>query len=554
MLSAYFPGASAARADMWRTFSRRWRFRHPVMLVLSACGVISTGLCVQATAGQGGAPGGFIPLVSAGLWLTLMLLHVAEALARGTAGERVERPGRIRFASISLLACAFALPYSLYGVHLAGPYALATLIALLGSLIPTTLAARHPAVDLAGLRRLSRAHVATSSRCALATMGDIDVLLVNKTGVVTLGKRQAIAFMPAPGTALRDLADAALWASLGDDTEEGRSIVELARYQFDTHERALAANEATFVSFNPYTRISGIDIGGVRIRKGAVDTIEQYLDASHSYLPPLVRRMAEAVAARGSTPMIVTRNEVALGVIEFRDIIRSGLRERFAELRQMGVRTIMVTGDNPLTAEAIAAEVGVDDFIAEAHSHDELRLISEIQAENFKVALCGSSDVQVPAMLRADLALAMDTGTRAVRAAGDMIDLDSNPTKLIDVIGIGKHMLMVRGTLSTFSAALDIAKWFAIVPAVIAAAYPALNVLNVMHLATPRSAIASAVIFNALAVIGLIPLARKSAADRATDAGAALRRSRLVYGLAGIVVPFVGIKFIDMLLVLSGLA
>jgi K+-transporting ATPase ATPase B chain len=538
---------------MWRTFSRRWRFRHPVMLVLFACGVISTGLCVQATAGQGGVPG-FILLVSAGLWLTLLFLHVAETLARGSGSGHMDRPGRGRFASISLLACAIALPYSLYGAHLVGPYALATLIALLGSLIPTTLAARHPAADLAGLRRLSRAHVATSSRSALATMGDIDVLLVNKTGVVTLGQRRAIAFMPAPGTALRELADAALWASLGDDTEEGRSIVDLARYQFDTHERTLAANEATFVSFNPYARISGIDIGGVRIRKGAVDTIEHYLDASHSYLPSLVRRMAEAVAASGSTPMIVTRNEVALGVIEFRDILRSGLRERFAELRRMGVRTIMVTGDNPLTAEAIAAEVGVDDFVSEAHSHDELRLIGEIQAKHLKVALCGSCDIHVPAMVRADLALAMETGTRSSCEAGDMIDLESSPTKLIDVIRIGKQMLIARGTLCTFSAALDISKWFAIVPAVIAAAFPALNILNVMHLASPRSAIASAVIFNALAVIGLIPLARKSAADRAPDTGAALRRSRLIYGLAGIVVPFVGIKFIDMLLVLSGLA
>jgi len=350
------------------------------------------------------------------------------------------------------------------------------------------------------------------------------------------------------------LADAAQLASLADETPEGRSIVVLAKEKFGIRERELEATAAQFVPFTAQTRMSGVDMVGRSIRKGALDAVEKHLDAVGSHLPPLVKRMAEEIARRGATPLIVTEGTTALGVIELKDIVKGGIRERFAEMRRMGIKTMMITGDNPLTAAAIAAEAGVDDFLAEATPEAKLNLIRDIQAEGRLVAMCGDGTNDAPALAQADVAVAMNTGTQAAKEAGNMVDLDSNPTKLIEVVEIGKQMLITRGSLTTFSIANDIAKYFAIIPAAFATTYPVLNTLNVMHLATPQSAILSAVIFNALIIICLIPLALKGVAYRALGAGALLRRNLLVYGLGGVIVPFVGIKLIDMLLVLCGLA
>jgi K+-transporting ATPase ATPase B chain len=363
-----------------------------------------------------------------------------------------------------------------------------------------------------------------------------------------------VAFVPAPGVDARHLADAAQLASLADETPEGRSVVVLAKEQFDIRERAFHSTDAVFVPFSAQTRISGIDLGGRRIRKGALDAIEHYLDQAGSHLPPLVKRVAEEVARRGSTPLIVVEEATVLGVIELKDIVKGGIRERFAEMRRMGIRTIMITGDNPLTAAAIAAEAGVDDFLAEARPEDKLKLIRDLQAENRMVAMCGDGTNDAPALAQADVAVAMNTGTQAAKEAGNMVDLDSNPTKLIEVVEIGKQMLITRGALTTFSIANDIAKYFAIIPAAFATTYPALNALNIMHLATPESAILSAVIFNALIIIALIPLALRGVAYRALGAAALLRRNLLVYGLGGIAAPFAGIKIIDMLLATLRLA
>jgi len=363
-----------------------------------------------------------------------------------------------------------------------------------------------------------------------------------------------VAFHPAPGVEERTLADVAQLASLADETPEGRSVVVLAKERFNLRERELEMLHAEFVPFSAQTRMSGVDLGERRIRKGALDSVERYLDGQGAHLPPAVKRMAEDIARRGATPLIVTEGDRALGVIELKDIVKGGIKERFAELRRMGIKTVMVTGDNPLTAAAIAAEAGVDDFLAEATPEAKLKLIRQAQAESRLVAMCGDGTNDAPALAQADVAVAMNTGTQAAKEAGNMVDLDSNPTKLIEVVEIGKQMLITRGSLTTFSIANDVAKYFAIIPAAFATTYPALNALNVMRLATPQSAILSAVIFNALIIIFLIPLALKGVKYRALGAGALLRRNLLVYGLGGIVVPFIGIKLIDMLLVLFGLA
>jgi K+-transporting ATPase ATPase B chain len=382
----------------------------------------------------------------------------------------------------------------------------------------------------------------------------VDVLLLDKTGTITLGNRQAFAFHAAPGIEERTLADVAQLASLADETPEGRSVVVLAKERFNLRERALESMHAQFVPFTAQTRMSGVDIGDRRIRKGALDAVERYLDGLGSHLPPAVKRMAEDIARRGATPLIVAEGDRALGVIELKDIVKGGIKERFAELRRMGIKTVMVTGDNPLTAAAIAAEAGVDDFLAEATPEAKLKLIRQMQAESRLVAMCGDGTNDAPALAQADVAVAMNTGTQAAKEAGNMVDLDSNPTKLIEVVEIGKQMLITRGSLTTFSIANDVAKYFAIIPAAFATTYPALNALNVMKLATPQSAILSAVIFNALIIIFLIPLALKGVKYRPLGAGQLLRRNLLIYGLGGIVVPFIGIKLIDMLLVLFGLA
>ena len=507
--------------------------------------VLSDWLVVRITANPGES------------FLDRMISMVEGASRRKTPNEIALTILLAKFTLIFLLACATLLPYSIYSVQVAGsgnPITLTVLVALLVCLIPTTIGALLSAIGIAGMDRMIRANVIATSGRAVEAAGDVDVLLLDKTGTITLGNRQAVAFVPAPGVEEARLADAAQLASLADETPEGRSVVVLAKERFGLRERQLEEGHAEFVPFTAQTRMSGVNIGERQIRKGALDAVERYLESAGSHLPPLVKRMAEDIARRGATPLIVTEGATALGVIELKDIVKGGIRERFAEMRRMGIKTVMITGDNPLTAAAIAAEAGVDDFLAEATPEAKLKLIRKIQAENRLVAMCGDGTNDAPALAQADVAVAMNTGTQAAKEAGNMVDLDSNPTKLIEVVEIGKQMLITRGSLTTFSIANDVAKYFAIIPAAFATTYPALNALNVMRLATPQSAILSAVIFNALIIIFLIPLALKGVKYRALGAGALLRRNLLVYGLGGIVVPFIGIKLIDMLLVLFGLA
>jgi potassium-transporting ATPase ATP-binding subunit len=490
-------------------------------------------------------------------FLDRMIAMVEGASRRKTPNEIALTILLAKFTLIFLLACATLLPYSIYSVQVAGkgnPITLTVLIALLVCLIPTTIGALLSAIGIAGMDRMIRANVIATSGRAVEAAGDVDVLLLDKTGTITLGNRQAVAFHPAPGIEERSLADTAQLASLADETPEGRSVVVLAKERFNLRERELESLHAEFVPFTAQTRMSGVDMGERRIRKGALDAVERYLESLNSHLPAPVKRMAEDIARRGATPLIVTEGDRALGVIELKDIVKGGIKERFAELRRMGIKTVMVTGDNPLTAAAIAAEAGVDDFLAEATPEAKLKLIRSMQSQSRLVAMCGDGTNDAPALAQADVAVAMNTGTQAAKEAGNMVDLDSNPTKLIEVVEIGKQMLITRGSLTTFSISNDVAKYFAIIPAAFATTYPALNTLNVMKLATPQSAILSAVIFNALIIIFLIPLALKGVKYRALGAGALLRRNLLIYGLGGIIVPFVGIKLIDMLLVLFGLA
>jgi K+-transporting ATPase ATPase B chain len=490
-------------------------------------------------------------------FLDRMIAMVEGASRRKTPNEIALTILLAKFTLIFLLACATLLPYSLYSVQAAGrgdPITITVLIALLVCLIPTTIGALLSAIGIAGMDRMIQANVIATSGRAVEAAGDVDVLLLDKTGTITLGNRQAVAFLPATGVDMHALGDAAQLASLADETPEGRSIVVLAKQQFGLREREVGGSGVHFVPFSANTRMSGVDLDGRRIRKGALDAIEKYLVAANSSIPAEVQRAAEDIARKGGTPLIVTENARALGVIELKDIVKGGIRERFAELRRMGIRTIMITGDNPLTAASIAAEAGVDDYLAEATPEAKLKLIRDIQAEGRLVAMCGDGTNDAPALAQADVAVAMNSGTQAAKEAGNMVDLDSNPTKLIEVVEIGKQMLITRGSLTTFSIANDVAKYFAIIPAAFATTYPALNALNVMHLATSQSAILSAVIFNALIIIFLIPLALKGVRYRALGAGALLRRNLLVYGIGGIIVPFVGIKLIDMLLVLTGLA
>ncbi len=665
-----------AMGDAFRKLSPRAQVRNPVMFVVFVCSIMTTGLWLQALAGQGEAPAGFILAVAAWLWFTLLFANFAEAIAEGrgkaqaaalrsarrdvlakrlrdagnrdkveylpaadlrvgyfvlveagdlvpgdgevvdgaatvdesaitgesapviresggdrnsvTGGTRVlsdwlvvrisSNPGEsfldrmiamvegasrrktpneialtillAKFTLIFLLACATLLPYSIYSVQAAGhgsPITLTVLVALLVCLIPTTIGGLLSAIGIAGMDRMIQANVIATSGRAVEAAGDVDVLLLDKTGTITLGNRQAVAFHAAPGVEPQVLADAAQLASLADETPEGRSIVVLAKESYGLRERELEGMQ--FVPFTAQTRMSGVDIGSRSVRKGALDAIERHLVTSGATLPAIVRRAAEDVARRGATPLIVADGNRALGVIELKDIVKGGIRERFAELRGMGIRTIMITGDNPLTAAAIAAEAGVDDFLAEATPEAKLKLIRDIQAEGRLVAMCGDGTNDAPALAQADVAVAMNTGTQAAKEAGNMVDLDSNPTKLIEVVEIGKQMLITRGALTTFSISNDVAKYFAIIPAAFSSTYPALGALNIMHLATPESAILSAVIFNALIIIVLIPLALRGVRTRAVGAAALLRRNLLVYGLGGLVMPFVGIKLIDMLLV-----
>ena len=453
---------------------------------------------------------------------------------------------------VFLLTTATLLPFSLFGVRVAGagtPITVTVLAALLVCLIPTTIGGLLSAIGIAGMDRLTQDNVIAMSGRAVEAAGDVDVLLLDKTGTITLGNRMATEFLPAPGVAEGQLADAAQLSSLSDETPEGRSIVVLAKQKHGIRERDVQALGAKFVAFTAQTRMSGVDLEGRRIRKGATDAVERFVTEQGGQLPEPVRTLVESVARQGATPLVVAENGRVLGVIRLKDVVKGGIRERFAQLRRMGIKTVMITGDNPLTAAAIAAEAGVDDFLAEATPEAKLKLIREQQAGGRLVAMTGDGTNDAPALAQADVAVAMNSGTQAAKEAGNMVDLDSNPTKLIEIVETGKQMLMTRGSLTTFSVANDVAKYFAILPAAFVGTYPVLGALNVMGLATPRSAILSAVIFNALIIIALVPLALRGVRYRPLGAAAVLRQNLLVYGLGGLVAPFLGIKAIDLLLV-----
>jgi K+-transporting ATPase ATPase B chain len=489
-------------------------------------------------------------------FLDRMIAMVESAKRQKTPNEIALTILLVALTLVFLLATATLLPYSLYSVAVAKlgtPITITALIALLVCLIPTTIGALLSAIGVAGMSRMLQANVIATSGRAVEAAGDVDVLLLDKTGTITLGNRQAAAFLPAAGVTEEELADAAQLASLADETPEGRSIVVLAKQRFHLRERDLAALNASFVHFSAHTRMSGVNIGERQIRKGAADAIRRQVEGFGQLFPKAVETTVQDVARRGSTPLIVSDGGRVLGIIELKDIVKGGIRERFGELRRMGIKTVMITGDNPLTAAAIAAEAGVDGFLAEATPEAKLKLIREHQAQGRLVAMTGDGTNDAPALAQADVAVAMNTGTQAAKEAGNMVDLDSNPTKLIEVVETGKQMLMTRGSLTTFSIANDVAKYFAIIPAAFVTTYPQLNALNVMRLASPFSAILSAVIFNALIIVVLIPLALKGVRYRALGAATLLRRNLLIYGLGGIIVPFIGIKLVDLVLVLTHL-
>ncbi|MDU3044038.1 potassium-transporting ATPase subunit KdpB [Bradyrhizobium sp.] len=488
--------------------------------------------------------------------------------------ERQKTPNEIALnillAGLTIIFVFATVTIPSYAAYAGGSISVVVLVALFVTLIPTTIGALLSAIGIAGMDRLVRFNVLAMSGRAVEAAGDVDTLLLDKTGTITLGNRQATAFRPVRGVSEQELADAAQLASLADETPEGRSIVVLAKEKYGIRGRDMAELGATFVPFTAQTRMSGVDAGGSSVRKGAVDAILNYISGGttqvasgntmraiqpmESELARETRAIADEIAKSGGTPLAVAKDGRLLGVIQLKDIVKGGIRERFAELRRMGNRTIMITGDNPMTAAAIAAEAGVDDFLAQATPEDKLRLIRDEQAKGKLVAMCGDGTNDAPALAQADVGVAMNTGTQAAREAGNMVDLDSNPTKLIEVVEIGKQLLMTRGALTTFSIANDVAKYFAIIPAMFLAFYPQLNVLNVMNLASPQSAILSAIIFNALIIIALIPLALKGVAYRAIGAGALLGRNLLIYGLGGIIIPFIGIKAIDLIVTALHLA
>ncbi|KVD11862.1 potassium-transporting ATPase subunit KdpB [Burkholderia ubonensis] len=520
--------------------------------------VLSDWIVVKVTANPGEA------------FLDRMIAMVEGAKRKKTPNEIALTILLVALTIVMLLATATLLPFSMFSVEAmkAGHVVTITaLVALLVCLIPTTIGGLLSAIGVAGMSRMMQANVIATSGRAVEAAGDVDVLLLDKTGTITLGNRQASAFVPAPGVTEEALADAAQLSSLADETPEGRSIVVLAKERFNIRQRDMAQLHATFLGFSAQTRMSGVDLSPEgtssgaphrEIRKGAADAIRRYVETHGSRFPDEVRRAVDDVARRGSTPLVVAelRGGAArvLGVIELKDIVKGGIKERFAELRKMGIKTVMVTGDNRLTAAAIAAEAGVDDFLAEATPETKLATIREHQAAGRLVAMTGDGTNDAPALAQADVAVAMNTGTQAAKEAGNMVDLDSNPTKLIEIVEIGKQMLMTRGSLTTFSIANDIAKYFAIIPAAFVTTYPQLRVLDIMHLTSPASAILSAVIFNALIIVALIPLALKGVTYRPLGAASLLRRNLLVYGLGGVLLPFPFIKLIDMTLAALGWA
>jgi len=484
-------------------------------------------------------------------FLDRMIAMVEGARRQKTPNEIALTILLVALTIVFLVVTVTLLPFSLYSVNAAGsgtPVSMTVLIALLVCLIPTTIGGLLSAIGVAGMSRMMQANVIATSGRAVEAAGDVDVLLLDKTGTITLGNRQAARFLPAPGVTEQQLADAAQLASLADGTPEGRSIAVLAKQRFNIREREMAGLEAHFVPFTAQTRMSGVNLGAREVRKGAADSVRSYVTALGKPFPHEVTDAVEGVARGGSTPLVVVDDGKIMGVVELKDIVKGGIKERFAELRRMGIKTVMITGDNKLTAAAIAAEAGVDDFLAEATPEDKLALIRSYQAEGRLVAMTGDGTNDAPALAQADVAVAMNSGTQAAKEAGNMVDLDSNPTKLLEIVEIGKQMLMTRGSLTTFSISNDIAKYFAIIPAAFVGTYPQLKALDIMQLSSPSSAIMSAVIFNALIIVVLIPLALKGVEYRAIGAAALLRRNLLLYGLGGIVLPFVGIKLIDMLL------
>ena len=510
--------------------------------------MLSDRIIVRVTAEPGG---GFLD----------RMINLVEGASRQRTPNEIALGILLVAMSTLFLGVVATLPFfARYSESLAGQAgvvdaSLPVLVSLLVCLIPTTIGGLLSAIGISGIDRLIRRNVIATSGRAVEAAGDIDVLLLDKTGTITLGNRQAVAFVPAPGVTAERLASAAQLASLADETPEGRSIAVLAKEKFNLRQREVAAPHAVFVPFAAQTRMSGVDLGGVRTRKGAADSVRAWVEAQGGSWPAEVAAAADAVSRGGGTPLVVAEDQIVLGVIHLKDVVKGGIKERFAELRRMGIRTVMITGDNPLTAAAIAAEAGVDDFLAQATPEMKLRRIRDEQAQGRLVAMTGDGTNDAPALAQADVGVAMNTGTQAAREAGNMVDLDSNPTKLIEIVGIGKQLLMTRGALTTFSIANDVAKYFAIIPAMFAGLYAVsggnagpLAALNVMGLHSPQSAILSAVVFNALIIIALVPLALRGVAYRALPAAGLLRRNLFVYGLGGLVAPFAGIKLIDLTL------
>jgi K+-transporting ATPase ATPase B chain len=505
--------------------------------------VISDWIVIRITAAQGST------------FLDRMIALVEGAQRQKTPNEIALN---ILLAGMTLIFVMAVASIPSFAAYAGGSVTVLVLVALFVTLIPTTIGALLSAIGIAGMDRLVRFNVLAMSGRAVEAAGDVDTLLLDKTGTITLGDRQASEFVALPGVSERELADAAQLASLSDETPEGRSIVVLAKEKYGIRGRDMAALHVRFIPFTAQTRLSGIDAEGEQIRKGAVDAVVAYVRQvtgnPNMPVPPELERGTEIIAKSGGTPLAVARNGKLLGLVHLKDIVKGGIRERFAELRTMGIRTVMITGDNPLTAAAIAAEAGVDDFLAEATPENKLQLIRAEQAKGKLVAMCGDGTNDAPALAQADVGVAMNTGTVAAREAGNMVDLDSDPTKLIEIVGIGKQLLMTRGALTTFSIANDVAKYFAIIPAMFVAFYPQLQVLNVMQLASPQSAILSAIIFNALIIVALIPLALRGVQYRARAASALLQRNLLIYGVGGLIVPFIGIKLIDLAVSAIGLA
>lgn len=490
-------------------------------------------------------------------FLDKMIAMVEGASRKKTPNEIALQIFLVALSIIFILVTVSLYTYSIFSAKQAGienPTSVTTLVALLVCLAPTTIGALLSAIGIAGMSRLNQANVLAMSGRAIEAAGDVDILMLDKTGTITLGNRKASAFIPVDGASEQELADAAQLSSLADETPEGRSVVILAKEKFNIRGRELSDKNMTFIPFTAKTRMSGVDYDGNEIRKGAADTMQKYVTENGGVYSEECYRIVKEIANKGGTPLVVAKNHKILGVIHLKDIIKQGVKEKFADLRKMGIKTIMITGDNPMTAAAIAAEAGVDDFLAEATPEGKLQMIRDFQSKGHLVAMTGDGTNDAPALAQADVAVAMNTGTQAAKEAGNMVDLDSSPTKLIDIVRIGKQLLMTRGSLTTFSIANDVAKYFAIIPALFMGLYPGLSALNIMGLHSPQSAVLSAIIYNALIIIALIPLALKGVKYREVPAGKLLSRNLLIYGLGGLVAPFIFVKLIDMLLVLFGLA